>query len=391
MTCRPSFLLYTSGFLAPSMTFIYRQLQGVESQWRPLVATARRFNEQLFPMSAVHVVAHTRVSRVQTRLASRLAAGRTSPIGGSRARLLGRVVQSEDVRLIHAHFGPSGLEILPLARSMGVPLLVTFHGYDASRLLRNRPYRRQLKALFDYASVITVSQDMANRLAAVGMDPARATVHYIGAPVSEFSYHAREPISATAARGGRIELLQVSNFVEKKGHQYTIAAFRRFLAGGAKARLTLAGDGPLLPSIRGSAVDLEQCGTLRFVGRVSPSVAAELMASADVFVHHSVTSTDGNMEGIPTVIMEAMATGLPVVSTRHSGIPELVDDNVTGLLVEERDIEGYARALERLCRSPQDWGRAARDRVERAFDIDKQNVELAAIYNRIARKGTPTP
>ena len=98
------------------------------------------------------------------------------------------MLRTENVALIHAHFGPGGLEMLALSRSLGIPLLVTFHGYDASRLLRNERYRRSLSRLFARAHVITVSERMRTQLLAHGADPSRTRVHYIGAPVEDFAF-----------------------------------------------------------------------------------------------------------------------------------------------------------------------------------------------------------
>jgi colanic acid/amylovoran biosynthesis glycosyltransferase len=119
-----------------------------------------------------------------------------------------------------------------------------------------------------------------------------------------------------------------------------------------------------------------------FAGRVVKSEVTDLMRSADVFVHHSVTASDGDMEGIPTVLMEAMSTGLVVVSTRHSGIPELVDHGVDGFLVGERDVEGYTETLRGLSAADPEMGKRARKKIEDRFDMTVQNAELKRIYRR---------
>jgi colanic acid/amylovoran biosynthesis glycosyltransferase len=121
---------------------------------------------------------------------------------------------------------------------------------------------------------------------------------------------------------------------------------------------------------------------VEFVGRVVRRQVSDLMRSADVFVHHSVTGSDGDMEGIPTVIMEAMSTGLPVVSTKHSGIPELVDHGRDGFLVSERDVEGYAAALLSFRTADPAMGKSARKKIEEKFNIAVQNAELKRIYRR---------
>jgi glycosyltransferase involved in cell wall biosynthesis len=293
------------------------------------------------------------------------------------------VLSDERARIVHAHFGHFGLDMLPVARALGIPLLVTFHGFDASKLLRDPRYAKDLTRLFEYAHALTVSRDMAARLTPFGLRSDRSAVHYIGAPVEDFAFVERTPIAEKIKRGEPLTFLQVSNFVEKKGHRYTVEAFARHMRDRPMDRLVLAGDGPLRRSVEAACESLGIRAGVDFPGRVVKNRVAELMREADAFVHHSVTAADGDMEGLPTVLMEAMATGLVVVSTRHSGIPELVEDGVDGFLAGERDVDEYAAKLRALASADAAMGRRARQKIEEKFNMSKQNALLREIYKRL--------
>lgn len=364
------------------MTFIYRQLERL-SEWDPAVLTTMARNLDRFPYRHITVADSLRAARLRSAIRRRLL-GRAPKLSTAQRRIFRQSLIDADAVLIHAHFGPSGIEILPVARELGIPLLVTFHGFDASRLLRQDWYVSELKELFDYAHVIAVSRNMAERLIEYGAQVERTHVHYIGVPLTSFPYVRRTPLAENVRHGDNILLLQVANFVEKKGHSYTLQAFRRLREHYPKVRLILAGDGPLRVPAEELARDLTLGESVQFFGKAHERDVRGLMAEADIFVHHSVTAGDGDQEGIPTVIMEAMASGLPVISTFHAGISELVDDRVSGYLVEERDVEGYCQRLIDVLADEGSMGRAGRDKVESQFNIDVQTQRLSALYREIA-------
>lgn len=384
-TDKSAVAIYLRYFLSPSETFVYRQLKGVSEFFRPIVLTSDVRNEALYPFDPVFVRGKTLLEKITTRL-SNAVTRRYTKVASGQYRRWGRALAAERVRLIHAHFGHYGLDMLPLARDLGIPLLVTFHGMDGSKYLRDRRYTRELESLFEYAHVITVSHDMAERLAPFGFDGARADVHYIGIPVDEFDVPDREPVREKFRNGAPLRFLQVSNFVEKKGHRYTVDAFGRFVEKYPNCELTLAGDGPLRAEIESQCARWGLEDHVKFVGRVVKNQVSDLMRESDVFVHHSVTAADGDMEGIPTVIMEAMSTGLVVISTVHSGIPELVDDGVDGYLVAERDVDGYLQKLVGLADSDPELPKRARRKIEDKFDITKQNAKLVEIYQKVVNE-----
>lgn len=376
--------IYLRYFLSPSETFVYRQLQGIATSYRPIVLTASAQNRDLFPFDDIYVQGKGFVEKVTTRL-ERMATRRFSTITLRQRRQWMQALRENRVAMVHAHFGHFGLDILPVARELEIPLLVTFHGFDASSLLRDARYTAQLRELFEYAHVITVSQNMLERLEPYGAREERTDVHYIGVPVGDFDFVERRPVAEKMAAAEPIELLQVSNFVEKKGHRYTIEAFATFVEEYPAAQLTLAGDGPRRDPIERRCKELGLGDRVRFTGRVVKEKVRALMHDADVFLHHSVTGENGDMEGLPTVLMEAMSMGLVCVSTRHSGIPELIEDGTDGYLVDERDVEAYAAKLGALRECARELPGRARQRIELQFDMAKQNDVLSGIYAKVIR------
>jgi len=383
---RPPIAVYVHDFLTPSMTFVHRQLLGVSSRFDPFVLAVRRANQDRFAFEPVFAASPGRAGLFAGRLVARWR-GRSFALPPLAERRWRELLRDRRVALLHAHFGPGGIELLPLTEALGIPLLVTFHGYDASRLLRDARYVRDLHHLLRTARGITVSEEMRQRLIALGLPAERLVTHHIGVPLDCFPRADRTPPAVKAARGEPLRLLQVSNFVEKKGHEWTVRAFARLRAQRRDVGLVLAGDGPLRAATEALARELGVADAISFPGSVRTPEVAALMQSADVFVHHSVTAADGDMEGIPTVVMEAMATGLPVVTTRHSGIPELVQDGETGFLVAERDVDSYVAALESALGASPEIGAAAARFVREHFDIEKQNDRLADVYDDVLRRG----
>lgn len=287
--------------------------------------------------------------------------------------------------IVHGCFGPDGIRADRLRRIGAVrgKLVTAFRGADITRYVKSRGegvYRGLLERgdLF-----MPVSEDFAARLRAMGADPAKIAVHRTGIDVSMFAYRPRAP-----ERDGRIRLATVARLIEKKGIEYVVRAVGALARDGADVEYTVIGDGPLREPLGALAREEGVAGRVHFVGWKQQREVRDLLDASDVLVAASVTARSGDQEGIPNAVKEGMALGLPVVSTRHSGIPELVQDGVNGLLVPERDAAALAQAFRTLVRQPSRWatmGRAARDVVEREYDIEKLNDRLVAHYERLLR------
>lgn len=302
-----------------------------------------------------------------------------------RSGVLDEAITQQKVDLLHAHFGVEGLYALPFALRHRLPLITTFWGFDAT-MSRSRLLLSGKPAWIRYALFaerlrrrgtlfIAVSEFIRSRLIERGFPPERTIVHYNGVDVSAFTPPDREADGRT--------ILSVGRLVEKKGMEYLIEAFARIAGEVPEARLQIAGDGPLRQSLERRISERELSARVTFHGSLSHREVAGLMQSASIICQPSVTAANGDSEGLPTVVLEAAATGRPLIGTLHSGIPEIIADGTTGFLVPERDVAALADRLLLLLRNAElrrRMGEAGRKRIEREFDLGKQAERLEEIY-----------
>jgi colanic acid/amylovoran biosynthesis glycosyltransferase len=287
-------------------------------------------------------------------------------------------------RLIHAHFGPDGVNALPLRERLGVPLVVTFHGYDATQraVLRNGPiawrYGRLRPRLVERAAaLLAVSEHIRDNLLELGIPASRIRVHRIGVDLAKFSpapLAERQPV-----------VLGVGRFVEKKGFEFLIDAMETVQRADPSTELVLIGSGELEASLRARAA--AKLKSFRIFGPCPPADVVSWMRRARVLAAPSVVDRTGNTEGLPITVVEALASGLPAVATRHAGIPEAVVDGVTGKLVSERDPAALAERILGLLDDDAGWeamSAASRQRAEAEFDIGTQTARLERIYDEVS-------
>jgi glycosyltransferase involved in cell wall biosynthesis len=290
--------------------------------------------------------------------------------------------------LVHAHHGVNGALALPLARTLGVPLVVTFHGADATvnkppehYSLAHRAFRRRVDELKREVAFFTAASAFIKRkLVERGYPEERIVVHYIGVNLEEFKADpavAREPV-----------VLFVGRLAEKKGIPYLIRAMGQVQEKLPHLKLAIIGDGPMGAELRALAVD--RLRNYEFLGLQPSSAVRRWMNRATALAVPSVTASNGDCEGLPTVIQEGMAMGVPVVATRHAGNCEAITDGESGLTTAERDFELLAGHISRLCTNRELWSRIsanARRVVEAKLDIRKQTSKLEALYERtLARR-----
>lgn len=266
-----------------------------------------------------------------------------------------------------AEFGPSGVAVMDACRQLNLPLVVHFHGFDVSVRRVLERYASAYSVMFRQAGgLIAVSRAMQRKLIEMGAPPAR--VHYNPCGVNCELFGGASPADAEPL------VLTVGRFVEKKGPQLTLAAFAQVLQLYPGARLRMIGDGPLLEACRKLSRSLAIDHAVTFLGSQPHRRIVDEMRRARLFAQHSIEAPSGDSEGTPVAILEAGASGLPVVSTYHGGIPDVVIDNETGLLVQERDIEAMARQVLRLLRDPAlaaAMGRAARRHIKLHFSAGR--------------------
>jgi colanic acid/amylovoran biosynthesis glycosyltransferase len=277
-----------------------------------------------------------------------------------------------------AHYGRWGRFACAL-RDLGLiagPVATVFHGKDMSAYLKKRP--DAYASLFQRGDLfLPISDIWREKLMALGAPGERTLVHRMGVDVSRFAETPR-----TLKPGEPVHFIGVGRMVEKKGFDDALAAFAAFRArpDAPDAALTLIGDGPMRAALEAQARVLGLQAHVRFTGLLPHAAVAEHLARAHVFVLASKTARSGDMEGIPVALMEAMAQGLPVLATRHSGTPELVEHAASGLLCDEGDRAALAANMAALARAPQRWaamGAAGAAKVRAEFDLTIWNDRLA--------------
>jgi glycosyltransferase involved in cell wall biosynthesis len=282
-----------------------------------------------------------------------------------------------------AEYGDVGARVVAACRRLRLPLVVHFHGYDASVRDVLEAHAESYSVMFrEAAAIVAVSRAMQRKLIALGAPPEK--VHYNPYGIDCRRFGGADPAGAPPV------FIAVGRFVDKKAPQLTLAAFAEVHRAHREARLRMVGDGPLLDECRAQAAGLGLDGAVEFLGpRPHDEVQAEMRA-ARCFVQHSVEAPNGDCEGTPLGILEAGASGLPVVATRHAGIPDVVVEGETGLLVDERDARGMAEHMLRLARDPELAGRfgaAARRRVAENFSMEMSDRKLWSIIESCIARG----
>lgn len=298
---------------------------------------------------------------------------------------LTRKLRSTGAKIIHAHFGTEAWRAMQLRRPVDLPVVVTFHGADATtddstlrntsasarQLVRHRP-----KIFAGATRCIAVSHYIGQRLIAQGCPPEKMVVHQIGVDSGWF----RPRVETTRTLG----VLFVGRLVEKKGLIDLLKAITLMNGRGhGSSELTIVGDGPERANLEAAANRMRI--TAHFVGMQSHPSVRDLMHKANVLVVPSLTALSGESEGLPTVIREAQASGLPVIATRTAGAPEAITHGTDGLLVPPRDAALLADELERLMTDQvlQDALRAGGLRTAASVDISKQTASLEDIYDDV--------
>ncbi|GED30794.1 glycosyltransferase [Brevibacillus centrosporus] len=353
-------LVYRRKFLPRSETFIYEQLVG-HNQVKPVVLTRQRpFNRKQFPYSPVYVRKHM--------------AG------------LSTWLRKHKIKCLHARFGPAGLELLPYARKTRLPLITSFHGFDATKRVKGNPgYRRALRKLFRRGKAFTVvSGHMKKRLIRLGCPAKKITMIRSGIDLRKFPMQAPRAVANEEFR-----LLSVGRLTEKKGMDTLVKAFASVRKKHPRAKLIIVGEGEEKRKLRRLIKKYKLGKQVVLKGALPHQEVQHELAKCHLFIIACKTARNGDQEGIPNVLMEAMATGRPVVSTYHSGIPELIEHKVTGYLVPERSPSKLGRMINQVLDARAEWGEVvarAREKVERNHNIEKQRAKLEDLYLRVMKK-----
>ncbi|MFM7181880.1 MAG: glycosyltransferase [Verrucomicrobiales bacterium] len=377
---RPVVASYVPVFCRPEMRHVHRQMAGL-ARWCPHVITGRRENAGEFPWPEDRL---TVLPKYQWRFFRRLWSRHVTGLPWQAARpeieaFLGAARKS-GAALIHLYFGHMALHWLPLLRASQLPVVVSFHGADAGVGMDGETQRRMMTEAFGLSRLVLArSRALLEDLAAMGCPREKLVLNRTGIPLDQFV-----PVQRERPSDGNWILLQGGRLIAKKDHATTFAAVAEVRKQFPKLRLKIAGEGPEKPALMELAKDLGISDAIEWLGFLDQEAMIRALHEAHVFVHPSVTGPDGNREGIPNGLLEAMATALPVVATRHGGIPEAVEDSISGLLVGEREPANLARAITRLLEEPDlavRIGNAGAESVQRDFSSASAIRALEEIYD----------
>lgn len=335
------------------------------------------------PVPALQLMASSSPLTLRQRLAL------LAPWRGGREATSGRllfegatVARERSPDVLHAHFGPVGamVDALRQADVVSAPLVTTFYGYDVSRTPASR-YRSLFR---NGDAFLVLSEAMRGRLLAMGAPAERVHVHRLGVDLARFAPAA----DAVPNARGELHLLSIARLVPKKGLADALRAVARARAHVPALRYTIIGDGPMRAELERLATSLGIADVVHVAGWMSQPDVLAVARTAHVLLAPSVTAPDGDAEGTPVAILEAQALALPVVATRHAGIPEVVVEGESALLADEHDVEALAGAIVRLAdpRVAQRMGAAGRALVERQHDIRRLNRALLARFESLASR-----
>jgi colanic acid/amylovoran biosynthesis glycosyltransferase len=368
------------------MLHIYRQITGLQT-FQPIVFAQKRENAGRFPFEPLVVIPKPKTHELR-RFWQKQIGQQPVRIYRSEARRIATELRHARAELLHIYFGHIGVHLLPLIEMHPLPIIVSFHGADAMVDMEKPRYRTAMQRMLALVSLALVrSHSLADRLVDLGCERQKIRIHRTGIPLEQLPFAQRE-----FPADGAWRFLQACRLIPKKGLATSLRAFAAFLknARGAAANstFTLAGEGPMLEELRGLADALGIGANVRFPGFVSQDQLRELFYESHLFLHPSEIGVDGNQEGVPNSMLEAMATGMPVLATMHGGIPEAVENGSSGFLVPERDHGALALRTCELTSNPElfrQMSAAASKSVAKKFELHTQVRALESFYEEVLK------
>jgi colanic acid/amylovoran biosynthesis glycosyltransferase len=374
-------LIFVQTYISQTMTFVYNDIIELSKKHEVMVLTTEKKHNQEFSFDNVKVIPF-KENKITKKL--RWILERKELIFSKQnsyfKKELNQLIEEFKPDVIHSHFGNESMIILDNLNNFNIPIFISFHGYDASQMLSNKTYVKKLSYYLQKPNIhpLFVSNFIKENIIRAGVDINEYDILYCGTDSDFFT-----PPLQRDNDSSQFVFLQISSFNEKKGHIYTLRAFKLFLetvSNKQKYKLVLAGGWFLYDEIKAITKKMGLSDFVEFPGIVSKLQAKELLNKANVFLHHSITAKNGDTEGLPTVIIEAMAMELPVISSYHAGIPELVDDRLNGFLVPEKDVELYAQKMLEIT----SWTSLSinREKIVASFSLKKHSEDLEKIYKK---------
>jgi colanic acid/amylovoran biosynthesis glycosyltransferase len=358
------------------MLHIYRQIKSLE-RVQPFVITQKWENEKLFPFDWINIgIVPRPAAHFLRRFWYRQIRDMPWQISSREVEELKGFLRASEAKLLHIYFGHIAVHLLPLIRAWPKPTIVSFHGADVLVDMNKPAYRRATKEMLDAVRHVLVrSESLRRAVVDLGCEENKIDVLRTGIPLDEFPFRER-----VFPANGEWRFVQAGRLIEKKGVTTSLRAFAEFNARHPESTITIAGDGPLLNQLQALARELKIDNRVSFRGFVSQEQLREIFYASHIFLHPSETGRDGNQEGVPNSMLEAMASGLPVFATNHGGIPEAIENGISGVLVAERDHAALAQALLGAEQDRHLLARLGSQAVGEKFDQCAQVRRLEEIY-----------
>jgi glycosyltransferase involved in cell wall biosynthesis len=379
---------YCATFLKPEMLHIYRQITSLR-RVEPFVIAQKREEADRYPFDRIAIVA-----KPATHFARRFwfKKVREAPwqLSTGEVRKLVETLSRVNARLLHIYFGHIAVHLLPLIEAWSNPSVVSFHGADVMVDLDKPAYRAATQHMLEAVRLVLVrSESLGRALINLGCPSGKIRLQHTGIPIDEIAFRPRE-----WPTDGGWKFVQACRLIGKKGLRVSLRAFAKFAGRHPASTFTIAGEGPLRNELGELAAELGVADKVFFPGFISQTQLRELFYQSHIFLHPSEVGTDGNQEGVPNSMLEAMASGLPVFATEHGGIPEAIEHGRSGILVNERDDEALAQALLERTANPEGLAAIARngaDAVRQHFEQHGQTRQLEDYYLEAIRGNLPGP
>jgi len=359
------------------MWHVYRQIIGPKRVQVHAFAFKRE-NPDRFPFSNIHLLDRSKL-RWARRIWYRQILGSPQIALPGESAAFRKLIRAYGVRLLHIYFGNNGVFWLPLFCRREIPMIVSFHGADVTVGFASAAGQRRLQQVFTAADLLLARSDSIRQsIISAGCNPDKIRIQRTGIPAPDFGYRVR-----SLPADGRFQFLQACRLIEKKGVEVTLRAYAKFLKKWPHSHLVIAGDGPLRNRLEQLALELGVQNRVEFTGFLGKEELLERYYESHLFIHPSEKTPSGDNEGVPNSLLEAMATGLCSITTRHGGIPEAIEHLQNGILVDEGDVEGVHHWMKQLAeRWPLavELGQRASETISREFDWEKQIQKLEAIY-----------
>jgi colanic acid/amylovoran biosynthesis glycosyltransferase len=358
-------------FLQRTEIFIYNYITAMD-RTKPVILTRERVNAMEFPFNNVRTIPEpikeASINSFQSKVYEKLT-GKSL-----RWYRIERYIENLQPGLIHSHFGPYGHEMLPIKKKFNIPLITTFYGCDMSILPRMSIWKERYSELFSDGDLFLVEGPyMRKKLIEIGAPEKKVQIQRIGIHLDKYP--------KWAPGKGKLTILFVARFTEKKGLMYALEAVSEIKKQYENIEFRIIGDG----KERGEILEYVKNNSMEdytiFFGMVPHSVMVEEMAKANIFIHPSVTAENGDSEGgAPTILLEAQAIGIPIVTTRHADIPNIVEEGPGIYLTKERDVDGLVVAVRKAIENPLS---VKSEYVKKCHDIKKEVVLLEDKYIKL--------